>query len=454
MEIGNISGAPASGASISGVSDWAAFSGYYNTPPMELQFNTALGDGLPQLSIRLNSLAGSPALPKIVDWGDGTVEELIGLPQTHTYSTGGVYDVKLFGYGVFQSQDDMNTKLVQINKWVDTIELLSLNNSQQLTAINDSNPPVLSSGAGILLLANCPLLSVTSGINNWDTSSITSLSSACSQSSLFDADINGWDVSSVTDMGFMFLSAISFDGDISSWDVSSVTNMSHMFFGALAFNQDISGWVVSGVTDMSAMFFSATSFNQDISGWVVNGVTNTRDMFLGCSSFNQDISGWNVSSVTDMSRMFYNAILFDQDISGWDVSSVTDMFSMFRGASVFNQDISSWNVSGVTNMSEMFLGASAFDQNLGAWQFVNNTVSDLFFDGAGISDANVALCLEGWDSVGQGTGVDMSNMFGTAVSGGGPRTLSESTYPNAKSAYDNLIATYSWDLTNSITWVA
>jgi len=329
MEIGKISGAPASGVSVSGVSDWAAIGGYYNTPPMELKFNTALGDGLPQLSIGLSGLAGSPIWPNFVDWGDGTLEELVSNPQTHTYSTGGVYDVKFFGYGVFSAQNDLQTKLVEINKWVDTIELLSLNSCLQLTAINDSNPAVITSGAGVLLLSNCPLLSVTSGINNWDVSSLTTLNSAFLNSLLFDGDVSGWDVSGVSQFGFLF---------------------------------------------------------------------------NGASSFNQDVSGWDVSSGSFFGSIFNNA--------------------------------------------------TSFDQNVGAWQFGNNALCDFFFANSGISDANVALCLEDWDSVGQGTGVVMTNMFGTTASGGGPRTLSESTYPNAKTAYDNLIANNSWNFTGSFNWVA
>lgn len=71
------------------------------------------------------------------------------------------------------------------------------------------------------------------------------------------------------------------------------------------------------------------------------------------------------------------------------------------------------------------------------------------FNNSGMSDANVALCLEGWDKVGQGTGVNATDMFGVTA-----RTLSESTYPDAKVAYDNLISTYSWDFTGSFNWVA
>ena len=204
MEIGKISGAPASGASVSDVSDWAAIGGYYNTPPMELQFNTTLGDGLPQLSIGLNPLVGSPLWPRFVDWGDGTLEELVSNPQTHTYSTGGVYDVKFFGYGVLTAQNDFLTKLVKINKWADTIELSSLSNCGQLTQINDSNPAIINSGAGILLLGNCTILSVTSGINDWDVSSLNTLNSAFTNSSLFNGDISNWVVSGVSQFSSVF----------------------------------------------------------------------------------------------------------------------------------------------------------------------------------------------------------------------------------------------------------
>jgi len=200
-------------------------------------------------------------------------------------------------------------------------------------------------------------------------------------------------------------------------------------------------------SSLGGVFQAAPLFNRPgLNDLDTSSVTILSLAFNGASAFNQPLNSWVVSGVTTMFGMFDGASAFDQDISGWDVGLVENMNVMFRGTSVFNQDISGWDVSSVTTMGSMFSNASAFDQNLGAWQFKNNADANNFFKGSGISDANLALCLEGWDSVGQGTGVNMFNMV--------TRTLSESTYPNAKTAYDNLIATYSWDLTNSITWVA
>ena len=181
----------------------------------------------------------------------------------------------------------------------------------------------------------------------------------------------------------------------------------------------------------------------------VSSVVTMNAAFSGAQIFNQPLDSWNVSSVTDMRDMFNIAFAFNQDISGWNVGSVTNMSGMFAGAFAFNQPLNGWNVSGVTDMSRMFRFAIAFNQNLGAWTFKNNVILNEIFSSSGMSDANVALCLEGWDSVGQGTSVDATDMFGSTA-----RTMSESTYPNAKTAYDNLISTYSWDFTGSFNWVA
>jgi len=210
----------------------------------------------------------------------------------------------------------------------------------------------------------------------------------------------------------------------------------------------MSGYASLGATSTLGLSFQgAPLFNRPgLNDLDTSSVINLSLVFTGASAFDQPLDNWVVSGVTTMYGMFDGASAFDQDISSWDVSLVENMSIMFRVATSFNQDISGWNVSSVNTMTTMLSGATSFDQNLGAWQFKNNLNASSFLSSSGISDANVALCLEGWDSVGQGTGVNMTNMV--------LRTLSESTYPDAKTAYDNLIATYSWNFTNSITWVA
>ena len=51
--------------------------------------------------------------------------------------------------------------------------------------------------------------------------------------------MNDWNTSSVTDMSSLFFTRNTFNEDISNWDTSSVTTMEGMFYGAFVFNQDI-----------------------------------------------------------------------------------------------------------------------------------------------------------------------------------------------------------------------
>ena len=59
-------------------------------------------------------------------------------------------------------------------------------------------------------------------------------------------------------------------GDISNWDTSSVTDMSSLFQNATSFNQPLNKWNVSKVTSMNAMFYRAPSFNQPLNNWDVS----------------------------------------------------------------------------------------------------------------------------------------------------------------------------------------
>ena len=58
------------------------------------------------------------------------------------------------------------------------------------------------------------------------------------------------------------VSATATYGHISDWNTSTVTDMSSAFKDRSTFNQDISDWNVSSVTDMADMFYEASAFNQ------------------------------------------------------------------------------------------------------------------------------------------------------------------------------------------------
>jgi hypothetical protein len=52
--------------------------------------------------------------------------------------------------------------------------------------------------------------------------------------------------------------------DINDWDTSSVTTMKGMFQNTTNFNAQIDGWIMTSVLDTSYMFAGATNFNQNL----------------------------------------------------------------------------------------------------------------------------------------------------------------------------------------------
>ena len=211
---------------------------------------------------------------------------------------------------------------------------------------------------------------------NWDTSSVTDMSSTFEGYAQFDGDVSRWDTSSVATMSVMFKGASSFNQDIGNWNTAEVTNMNGMFFIASAFDQDIGNWNTEKVTDMYYMFFEAFAFNQDIWGWNTAEVTAMNGMFRSASAFNQDIGGWNTEKVTSMEYMFHYASAFNQDIGSWNTAEVTSMEAMFSSASAFNHDISSWTGSAATTaQTDMFFGATAFEANFACDDAVSGPAS-------------------------------------------------------------------------------
>ena len=235
------------------------------------------------------------------------------------------------------------------------------------------------------------------GFNSWNVSNVTNMQSMFKDAASFNADIGEWNVSNVEnmtsvfsgatgfqgtglekwnvskvmDMQLMFQGALAFNRDVNDWNVSNVMDMQSMFKGALAFNRALNDWNVSNVQNMSSMFNNATSFNGDIGDWNVSNVQNMSSMFNTATSFNVYIGDWNVSKVENMTSMFLQAYNFNRDLNDWNVSNVENMSSMFNTATSFNGDIGDWNVSKVENMAGMFSAASQFNRDLNDWDVSN-----------------------------------------------------------------------------------
>lgn len=163
-------------------------------------------------------------------------------------------------------------------------------------------------------------------------------------------EIQNWNTSAVTDMSAAFSNTrnnvfgttnntTSFNEDLSGWNTAAVTDMSSMFYFASAFGGGAGmsplTWDTGKVEDMSFMFFNAPNFNLDISSWDTGDVENMRFTFGFASNFNQDISGWDVTSVQNMEYMFYRASNFNQNLEGWELTAITSASAL---GNIFNGD--------------------------------------------------------------------------------------------------------------------
>ena len=191
--------------------------------PFTFVVNTALAGTSGSDEFKLPFIVGSD-YRCVVDWGDGTNDNITYYNQvetTHTYPSGGTYEIKISGKCDKFSFVNLNDKLkiTDIVQWGNIV----------WKDFNDS-------------FYGCSSLSGYSAI---------------------DSPILEY----VTDLTGMFR-ASTFDGNISDWETSKITNMDLMFYQANEFNNGgspgISAWTTSNVVSTSYMFNQASIFNQPI----------------------------------------------------------------------------------------------------------------------------------------------------------------------------------------------
>ncbi len=329
--------------------------------PFITTWDTTLGADANDTTININTDASSAEF--YIDWGDESSELVNGTSTQHTYSTPGIYTVKIYGdfARITNSYSEPSSlKLISVDQWGD-LQWSSMNvafGGCENLQINASDAP--------------------------DLSQVTSLSSMFQSASSVNTDLSHWDVSTITEMSGMFNNAQKFNGNISTWDVSNVTNMDSMFEQAYDFNQAIGNWDVSQVQSMARMFVSSHAFNQDLNGWNTSSVTTTDHMFSGATSFNGDISSWDVGLVTNMRHMFNNAIAFGGILDNWNVENVTKMTGMFQHNIQFATDLSAWDISNVQSFVDFLAYANVsstdYTEILKSWSLLSvqpNIVLDM-----------------------------------------------------------------------------
>ncbi|MGX3097831.1 BspA family leucine-rich repeat surface protein [Helicobacter sp. 23-1046] len=213
-----------------------------------------------------------------------------------------------------------------------------------------------------------------------DTRDITSMNRLFENSTRTKEEFSGiedWNTSNVTSFAYAFSRAEHFDSDISGWDVSKGKGFYYMFFHAHNFNQPIGAkWHTKSAKNMRAMFCFATKFNnggKDFGkNWVMNNVDLSAEMFYNTDNFNAGgLNEWNMTNIKKCWSMFRNARAFNQPLDKWDMPNCGSFYSMFYGAESFNKDLSAWGtrLGKVKGMEYMFADTKSLDINfLQDWQ--------------------------------------------------------------------------------------
>lgn len=207
-------------------------------------------------------------------------------------------------------------------------------------------PDTLTRGAG--MFKNLYTCSKIYGLDNLNTSNMTTMSEMFSDTYMNSYDVGTFDTSKVTSMSYMFYRCSALTSvDLRYWDVSKVTTMMSMFNGCSAMDYfNVSNWNTSSLINMSYMFCNCTNLGKRSVGgfgfWRADfrKVTTMHSMFYGCKNLykmylNTEITdNQNPSACTNMTSMFNGCSSMEElYIQGWDLSALTSYANMFSGCS-------------------------------------------------------------------------------------------------------------------------
>ena len=417
-------------------------------PGLTVKIDTTLGDGLPQLDTTglFVNLQG-PSKSWRIFWGDGSFDTIVytTVTPTHTYSSGGQYDVTVVGNPNAQYKWGDGTgdnKVISIELWAKNFQRGGFQFATNLVA--DNAPDIPNITTATTFFNGCTSLTT---IGDWGSivwqAALQDLYFVFTSCTVFNTDIGNWQVGNATNFQNMFRATTAFDQDIGDWDMSSAENIGQMFRDATAFNNGgvggvglgIDSWQLNNLTTTNLLFEGASAFNQTIDSWDMSKVTNISSMFNNATSFNKDLNSWNLSpdlatgtstsvvanklvdstadfvsaEVSNSTSLVYNVttgefaditahtateLTLDADIftatgQSYRVFNNLAMGSVFNNASSFNANISSWNTLGATSLAGVFANASSFDSDISSWDTRRNTSLQQTFIQATVFNQNI-----------------------------------------------------------------
>jgi surface protein len=177
---------------------------------------------------------------------------------------------------------------------------------------------------------------VGTGLAKWDTTSITTLASTFYGASAMNSDLSAWKVGKVKALIQTFYDASKFVGTgLNLWDTASVTTLHGTFAKAGEMNSDLSAWKVGKVKTLASTFYDASKFvGTGLNLWDTASVTTLYLTFANAGAMNSDLSAWKVGKVETLEQTFYKASKFvgTGGLSKWDTSSVNNLDKTFWDA--------------------------------------------------------------------------------------------------------------------------
>lgn len=264
--------------------------------------------------------------------------------------------------------------------------------------------------------ADCASIAQASGLENIDTTRVTSMNSmfyGCAAIAAIDG-IAGWNTSNVTNMSSVFRDCYKLSSldDISGWNVSKVTMLAYAFSGCRLTSLDLSGWNVSRVNNMIYMFSSCSRLvTLDLGGWETRVLNRMDNMFENCRALTAIVgidtfftgNVWSFTSYgsgANIAGIFKNcSSLTTLDLSRWDVSNATSIAWMFNGCSQLTSvgDLSGWNTSKVTSIEGLFYGCRSLPsiESISHWDTSQVKGMGQIFYGC---NSLTSLDLSSWDT--------------------------------------------------------
>jgi len=181
-----------------------------------------------------------------VDWGDGNTDVISSYNQAetlHTYSSGGVYTVKITGtfkgwtFGVTPNPNDA-AKMLEIKQWGDLLfhdqgEYFRGCSNMTISATDVPNNLNELSNFSVFFFG-CSSITTVPNMNFWDTSNASDMGYMFDEASSFNQDISLWQVQNVTDFGNFLddtpMSIANYDALLIGWEQLSL--QSNLKFGA------------------------------------------------------------------------------------------------------------------------------------------------------------------------------------------------------------------------------